>query len=283
MALLSAGIASALAPASAEAGPAAAPARVSAWSAGMHSRVRLADAGLADADGLHVAVVEMELDKGFKTYWRTPGDSGVPPVFSFEGSANARDIEVHFPAPLRFEDGAGGHSIGYRGPMLELPVTFRAVSSGQPVRLVLRMDYAVCEKICVPASGQAQLQMSAARAISPRAVGLLAKLPRKQMIGAAEAISVLRLAKGPKAEHFMVETALPGAAAGDLFVEAASPWLFDSKGGSRGSGGKAAFTIMAIDRDRTPDCRGVEITLTLTDENRAVETTTWLDVALLQA
>jgi DsbC/DsbD-like thiol-disulfide interchange protein len=255
----------------------------SPWARGMHSRIRLAAAGAANASGLQVAAVEIALDKGFKTYWRTPGDSGIPPMFSFGGSENARDIAVHFPAPMRFDDGAGGHSIGYVTPLVELPVTFRAIDPAKPVRLALKMDYAVCEKICVPATGQMQLLVEVAKAASPRAAKLLRTLPRKQVLAAAEPLAVLALAKGGKAEHFGVLAALPAGAAGDLFVEAASPWLFDAKAGAALPGGKATFSVLAIDKDKSPDCKGVEVTLTLVAGDRAIETTTWLDVSLLSA
>jgi suppressor for copper-sensitivity B len=249
----------------------------------MSSRVRLVDAGLASTDGLRVAVVEIALDKGFKTYWRTPGDSGIPPLFSFEGSENARDIEVRFPMPVRFDDGAGGHSIGYLGPTVQVPVTFRALSPGKPVRLKLKLDYAVCEKICVPASGQAELAFEPGMAISSRAIQLLADLPARQPLGSPGALSILKLLKGPKPEHFVIEAAAPGNGAADVFIEAASPWIFDSKAGQRMPDGKVRFTALAIDRDRTPECKGVEVTLTLVAEKQAAETTTWLDVSLLQA
>jgi DsbC/DsbD-like thiol-disulfide interchange protein len=270
-------------PAFANSNPRRADARASAWASGMHSRIRLVEAGLADADGLHVAVIEIGLDHGFKTYWRTPGDSGIPPVFAFDDSRNATDIKVHFPAPVRFEDGAGGHSIGYRGPTVELPVTFRAVKAGAPVTLAMKMDYAVCEKICVPATGSVELVVQPANALSQRAAKLMSEhVPRQLPLGAAGPLSVLRIARSAKAEQFRVEAALPGAGAADLFVEAASPWMFDAKPDGQAPGGRMVFSVLAIERDRAPDCRGVEITVTLVNENRAVETTTWLDVALLQ-
>jgi suppressor for copper-sensitivity B len=254
----------------------------SPWSRGMSSRMRLVDAGLADTEGLRVAVVEIALEKGFKTYWRTAGDSGIPPVFSFDGSDNARDIEVRFPAPIRFDDGAGGHSIGYLGPSVAFLVTFRAISPGKPVRLKLKLDYAVCEKICVPANGQAELSFEPGKAISSRAVQLLATLPTRQPLGAPGPLSVLTLLKGPKAEHFVIEAVAPGDGAADVFVEAAPPWILDSKAGRRLPGGRMQFAAVAIDRDKSPDCRGVEITMTLVSNGQAVETTTWLDLSLLQ-
>ncbi len=254
----------------------------SPWARSMNSRIRLSDVGLADERGLHVAIVEIALDKGFKTYWRTPGDSGVPPVFTFDGSENVRDIEVRFPAPIRFSDGTGGHSIGYPDPAVNLPVTFRAIKPGRPVRLKLKLDYAVCAKICVPASGQVELVIEPGKAVSPRAVQLLADLPVRQPLGAAGPLSVLSLAKGHQAEHFVIEAAVPDGAAADLFIEAASPWIFDTRAGQRKPDGRIQFPALVIDRDKSPDCRGVEVTMTLVTDGRAIETSTWLDLSLLR-
>jgi DsbC/DsbD-like thiol-disulfide interchange protein len=264
--------------------PAVAAPKGSAWSRGLHSRIRLTEAGLADADGLQVAVIEIALDPNFKTYWRSPGDSGIPPTFSFEGSLNARDIKVHFPAPARFEDGAGGVSIGYKTNLVELPVTFRAVAPGKPVRLILRMNYAVCERICVPTAGSAELVIMSPRLVSQRASALVNEhLPRKLPLAAREPLAIEAISGAGKPEHFRVAAALAGKGGADLFVEAAQPWLFDTASAVRESHDKATFTVAAIDKDKSPECRGVDVTLTLVQENRAVETTTWLDVSLLRS
>jgi DsbC/DsbD-like thiol-disulfide interchange protein len=263
--------------------PATAAPGASAWAVGLHSRIRLTDAGLAKADGPHVAVIEIALDRGFKTYWRSPGDSGVPPTFFFDGSENAADIKVHFPAPTRFDDGAGGHAIGYARNLVELPVTFRRVDPSKPATLNLRMDYAVCEKICVPAAGAASLVLPPSKAASARAAALVGGLPAVTPLGGADPLAVVKLQPAGKAETFRINVRLPGAEDADLFVEAPSPWVFDAAAPVRGPGGMAVFTVTAIDKDKSPDCRGVEITMTLVQGNRAVETTTWLDVALLRA
>ena len=55
----------------------------------------------------------LQLQPGWKTYWRTPGDSGVPPRFDFSKSENVEAVTVLWPAPTKFDDGAGGHSLGY--------------------------------------------------------------------------------------------------------------------------------------------------------------------------
>src|ERR1700680_2214125 len=58
------------------------------------------------------AVIEIRLDTGWKTYWRYPGDSGVPPTLDFAGSENVKSVTVLWPAPGRFGAGAGGEFVG---------------------------------------------------------------------------------------------------------------------------------------------------------------------------
>src|ERR1700724_4458772 len=98
------------------AGPAAARAQdASPWDKQPHGEARLIAGSVmkaADATYLH-AGVEIRLDAGWKTYWREPGDSGVPPTFDFAGSDNVKSVTVLWPAPERFPDGAGGNSVGY--------------------------------------------------------------------------------------------------------------------------------------------------------------------------
>ena len=57
--------------------------------------------------------VEIQLQPGWKTYWRVPGDSGVPPRFDFSKSANVESVTPLYPGPRTFDDGAGGVSYGY--------------------------------------------------------------------------------------------------------------------------------------------------------------------------
>src|SRR3954465_8485498 len=82
----------------------------SPWIQGHHSRARLVAGG---ADGAaRLAAVESVLGRGFNTYWRNPGESGLPQAFDWSASENVAMAEVLWPAPTRFED-AGGVSYGY--------------------------------------------------------------------------------------------------------------------------------------------------------------------------
>ena len=132
----------------------------SAWDGDARSAVRLiAGETKSVGDALLHAGIEIRLAPGWKTYWRYPGDSGVPPRFDFAGSTNVQQATVQWPTPHRFADG-GGQSIGYVGDVV-LPVQVQAKDSTKPVTLRLKVEYAICEKLCVPAEGSAELPLAA--------------------------------------------------------------------------------------------------------------------------
>src|SRR3569833_3160178 len=104
----------------------------SPWTRDSHAQLRLL-AGSRNGPVL-LGGISFKLDKGWKTYWRTPGDSGVPPRFDFSKSENVEAVTVLWPAPQAFDDGAGGHSIGYHDSVV-LPLRIVAKSADKPVIL----------------------------------------------------------------------------------------------------------------------------------------------------
>ncbi|EKE43731.1 hypothetical protein OCGS_2065 [Oceaniovalibus guishaninsula JLT2003] len=102
------------------------------------------------ADGRHFAALRITLAPGWKTYWRSPGDAGIPPHFDWSGSGNLQSIRVHWPVPHVF--GSNGlTSIGYADGVV-LPVEIVPNDPGAPIDLSLALDLGVCEDICVPFS-----------------------------------------------------------------------------------------------------------------------------------
>ncbi|MGH6873549.1 MAG: protein-disulfide reductase DsbD domain-containing protein, partial [Aestuariivirgaceae bacterium] len=99
-------------------------------------------------DGAWTAGLEITLAEGWKTYWRLPGDSGVPPQFDWSRSTNLAAVTVGWPAPRRFTD-AAGETIGYRDRIV-LPLRVDAADPQKPVGLALSLFYAVCKDICIP-------------------------------------------------------------------------------------------------------------------------------------
>ncbi|MES2666555.1 MAG: protein-disulfide reductase DsbD domain-containing protein [Pseudomonadota bacterium] len=100
--------------------------------------------------GRQMAGLRLDLAPGWKTYWRSPGEAGIPPSFDWTGSENVKSVQVHWPAPMMFETN-GMQSIGYDDQIV-LPLEVTALIPGAPVSLRLRLDLGVCKDICIPAS-----------------------------------------------------------------------------------------------------------------------------------
>ena len=101
-------------------------------------------------NGAHMAAVELQLAPGWKTYWRSPGDAGIPPSFDWSASENVKSVRIHWPAPLVFELN-GMQTIGYHEHLV-LPVEITPRDPARPVRLSVSVELGVCDKICLPAS-----------------------------------------------------------------------------------------------------------------------------------
>src|SRR5260370_32057178 len=129
----------------------AAAADASSWDGDARSAMRLVAGSPLGADGSLRAGVEIRLATGWKTYWRYPGDSGVPPVFDFSKSENIKSLSILWPAPRRFIDD-GGASIGYKGGVI-FPVHVVPESPDRPAPLRLPPHYTACRKLFVPAKG----------------------------------------------------------------------------------------------------------------------------------
>src|SRR6266568_4360744 len=86
----------------------------SPWDEGLQSAARLvaARASGTGAGLVYRSGVEIKLNPGWKTYWRYPGDSGVPPAFDFSKSENVKSVKVLYPTPHLFSDETG-QSLGY--------------------------------------------------------------------------------------------------------------------------------------------------------------------------
>jgi DsbC/DsbD-like thiol-disulfide interchange protein len=256
----------------------------SAWSRGHHSRARLfsADAG---ASGTFLAGIEIKLDPGFKTYWRNPGESGLPPAFDWSGSENVGETELLWPAPTRFED-AGGVSYGYADGVV-FPVRIRPRDVGKPLRLALKLDYGVCKDICIPAHADLALSPSGEydaidRTLVERAT---ARVPARKNLGAEGDLSILALAPEPGANDALVVTArTPKSMAPRLFVEGPTDWFFtDAAPGKiarQDDHELGSYRVKILERPRQAPAT-IELRLTLVAGERSIETTVRLDTAAL--
>ena len=160
------------------------------------------------------AGVEIKLKPGWKTYWRYPGDSGVPPAFDFSESRKRQIGDGAVAGADAFPDGAGGNSIGYKGDVI-LPLRVVPQDAGKPVTLRLKLDYAVCEKLCVPAEAKLELALTGAdeRATTPRSPRPKRACRSRPRSATAErlAIRAVRREAGSGKPRVVVDVARPPA------------------------------------------------------------------------
>jgi DsbC/DsbD-like thiol-disulfide interchange protein len=249
----------------------------SPWDRGMRSAVRLIAAAPTTESGKKIlrAGIEIRVDAGWKTYWRYPGDSGVPPRFSFARSENLESVRVLWPAPQAFGDGAGGTSIGYTGDVI-LPLRVLARDPARPVLLRLDADYAICDKLCIPADGRAELLLEDTASAQEAALRQSEeRVPRLTAIGEGETLVVEAVTREPghRPPRVMVDVRAPGAAQLRLFAEGPSPeWALPVPqpiAGARAGSQRFAFSLDGMPPGTAEE--GARLRLTAVCAEQAIE------------
>lgn len=194
----------------------------SAWDNDTQSAMRLIAGGRSKNAGMPAlrAGIEIKLPAGWKTYWRYPGDSGIPPRFDFAGSENVKHVTVLWPAPNRFGE-EGSTSIGYKGGVL-FPLRVEPQDPKKPVALHLKLDYAICEKLCVPAHGKAVLALSGRPGPHDTLLANAeAAVPKPAAIGDSGALAVRAVHREAASPYprILVDLAVPPGRDVDLFAE----------------------------------------------------------------
>ena len=257
----------------------AAPARAddaSPWSEDSRSAIRLIAGSTKGAAPLR-AGVEIKLQPGWKTYWRYPGNSGVPPRFDFSGSDNLKSAKVLYPAPHLFTDEAG-NSLGYKDSVT-FPVQVTPKQAGKPVTLHLKLDYAVCEKLCVPAQGSAALALATGDSAQDATLrDAEARVPQK--VAAAQIGLIVRRVNNAAKPLIMVDLKAPAGAPVEIFVEGPTPeWALPIP--KPAPGAPDGHRQFGFELDGLPpgvDPKGqFDLTFTVVEGGRAIEVATHLD------
>src|SRR6478609_364972 len=242
----------------------------SPWQRDGHSAIRLLAGSRSGA--VLLGGIAFQLQPGWKTYWRTPGDSGVPPRFDFSGSENIEAVTVLWPAPVKFDDGAGGHSLGYKQQVV-LPLRIVAKNADKPVTLRAQVSYAVCDKLCIPVEAQAELAFaSVASTEDGNLSDALNTVPKPANIGDPNPLTIRDVKREGK-NNVLVDVVAPEAKEVSLFVEGPTPdWALPvPKLVEQGPPGVKRF---AFELDGLPpgaSAEGAALKLTLVGGDRAYE------------
>jgi len=228
-----------------------------------HSRL-IASGGTQQ--GFYRAGVEIILKPGALTYWRQPGDAGVPPLFSFDGSENLANAEVLYPAPSRIREDEG-EAFGYRDRVV-FPLHVTPRDMARPVVLKLTADYAVCETICIPVKSHMELTLPLAPGQSQDAEITAAEASVPVRLTDSETSGKLSVVSEVKAQNPTWDLTWKDAApASDLFAEAPAGWYFETKPTATAG----MFKIVAVEAPKTDAAAPVSVTLTLTGLNRSAD------------
>lgn len=256
----------------------------SAWSIGMKSKSRVIAAG-GGQGGKYLAGIQIQLSGRTVTYWRTPGDAGTPPVVSFDGSTNLAKARFDFPAPRRIDED-GIEALGYQDEVI-FPLRVTAKDPALPVSLHVKLDYAACEKICIPVQAEADLVLPQGKEGGPFAADLAAaeaKVPVPQMRGQRVMPSIVAVhglagdwaaGKG----HFVVDARVSdGGAPVALFAEGPPGWYLQPTAASPQPDGSVSIGVNIVQAPSGADIAKAPFVLTLVSGERAIEVPVLLDI-----
>ncbi len=142
--------------------------------------------GWRNGDGTHMTALRIKLAPGWKTYWRAPGDAGIPPRFDWKGSSNLKGVKLHWPAPEVFEQN-GLRTVGYKGELI-LPIEMTPESRGGAISLRADVEMGVCFDICMPMAVRLSAELPASGPVDPRIRAALDRVPRPSGVTARCAV-----------------------------------------------------------------------------------------------
>jgi DsbC/DsbD-like thiol-disulfide interchange protein len=218
------------------AGPARAQSAADAVTAGLMPGWRM-------ESGRHMAALHLKLAPGWKTYWRAPGEAGIPPSFDWSGSENVAGVAIHWPVPHVFDQN-GLRSVGYKGDVV-MPVEITPTRPGEPIALAGRIEIGVCNDICVPVS----LALDAALPAEGEGGGaevIRAALADRPLTEDEAGVSGVVCATEPISDGLRVTVTMrlpPAGGREDAVVEFADPTVWVSEAQTRRDGG--ALTAVA--------------------------------------
>jgi DsbC/DsbD-like thiol-disulfide interchange protein len=234
--------------------PAAAHAASSPWFQTDGARLRLVTIAAPDSDGTVRGVLQIALEPGWKTYWKDPGDAGIPPQIDVTASLNVSSAEIAFPPPQRFDDGVS-HWAGYGAPV-SLPVRFKATDPARFTAIDADIFLGICKEVCVPV--QARLSVAPEDGFGDEAAVVAAFAALPAPASAEFGLTAVRDAES----ELVAEASLPeGAEGAELFVVTPPGWGLKPPVASI-DGGRVTFRVPVVDRPKTGlDAVQIEYTL----------------------
>ena len=123
-------------------------AKSSDWSVSETSKLRLISPySQNDTKNLLIGL-EYEMESGWKTYWKSPGDGGFAQSISWKNSTNVKNVNILWPTPIEFEI-LGLTSLGYQNDVI-FPLEIELEDELQNTFLNLHVTFLICKDVCIP-------------------------------------------------------------------------------------------------------------------------------------
>jgi len=226
--------------------------------------VRLIATGPVE-DGHYLAGLEFVLEPGWHTYWRYPGDAGIPPQISLSGSENVRNFEVLYPAPERYSDGFSQSIVYHDG--IVLPIRIVPEDPARDTRFSVEVLFGVCKDICVPGDAVLTLDLSPASETDQLAARLIARdqaaVPGQAAGGALE---ILDISLSEQKDSLRIEAKVPDDTTPDLFAAGPEGSYIGLPKLTEHTGGTAVWRLSTNGLTINGDDRVLRLVLTAGDE-----------------
>jgi DsbC/DsbD-like thiol-disulfide interchange protein len=220
--------------------------------------------------GSHMAALQLSLAPGWKTYWRSPGEAGLPPLFNWSGSENVKSVGIHWPAPSVFHTN-GMQSIGYYDGVV-FPLEVTAIDPSKPVLLRAEVEIGICRDICLPATLHLSTDLTAPGAANPAIKAALAARPKA---AAKAGLAFIRCAVDPIADGLRITATIDMPAIGTtetIAFEAGRPDIWVAEATTTRSGNQLVSTTEMVAPSGAPFALDrSKITLTVIADGHAVE------------
>jgi DsbC/DsbD-like thiol-disulfide interchange protein len=243
------------------AAPPVALASSSPWVDVQGGAVRLVTSGEPDADGILRGALQIDLRPGWKTYWRDPGDTGVPPSISLTGASLAG---VAYPVPQRFDE-EGTVWNGY-----EAPVSFAIrlkVPDGKAEEIGAHVFLGICQTICIPLQAELKLDPGVDPE-NPEDAVIVTEAFEAVPEPARAGFQLAKAENGGKTLTVAAELPQSGEAA-ELFLAAPEGYSFGPPRQIADKDGKAVFSVPLYEQPGKP-APGAMAAYTLVQGGKAV-------------
>lgn len=233
----------------------------------------------ADADGKRAAALQIEPSPGWITYWREPGDAGIPPSITLAPDSGYTLSDIGYPVPKRIDNG-DLRDIGYDGPVTLPLVLSGPAGSSSSGKLKASVFIGLCRNICIPFQAEFQLSLTLSETAKAEEAEIVAAARKTLPEAPSPDFSVQSHALSSDGKQLSLTLTVPEGTAPDgaeIFVTGPGGHVFFADDERRLEGNALTVVLPISGLPRKYDMHGKRWGLLVKAGGRAMETTLAFD------